>query len=156
MIHKNKEINAERLFELLRSISKYLDRKIKMYSLGGTALTILNLKKSTLDIEKEIENPNMKAHGELLKQNWHGMKPCLAVASGGLHPGHVPKLIKLMGNDVQIQAGGGIFAHPSGGLAGARALRQSVEATMQKIPLRTYAKTHPELAAAIKRWGIPK
>ena len=110
-------------------------------------------KQSTLDIQKEIENPNMKAHGELLKQKWYGMKPCLAVASGGLHPGHIPKLVKIMGNDVVIQAGGGCHAHPSGTIAGAKAMRQALEASMQKVPLRRYAKIHPELSAAIKRWG---
>ncbi len=111
-------------------------------------------KHSTLEIEREIENPNIKKHGEILKQNWFGTKPILAVASGGLHPGHIPKLVKMMGNDVLIQAGGGVHGHPQGTLVGARAMRESVEATMKKIPLKKYSKTHPPLAGAIKKWGI--
>jgi len=110
-------------------------------------------KQSTLEIEKEIENPNIKEHGKLLKQKWYGLKPIMAVASGGLHPGHIPKLVKMMGNDVVIQAGGGVHLSPEGTIYGAKAMRQSLEATMQKIPLRTYAKTHPELATVIKRFG---
>jgi len=33
----------------------------------------------------------------------------LPVSSGGLHPGHVPFLMKHLGNDLVIQAGGGIL-----------------------------------------------
>lgn len=110
-------------------------------------------KQSTLEIEKEIENPNIKEHGELLKQKWYGLKPIMAVASGGLHPGHIPKLVQLMGNDVVIQAGGGVHGHPQGTLVGAKAMRQALTATMEKIPLRTYAKAHPELQSCIKKFG---
>lgn len=48
------EINAEELFELLQSLSKFIEKEIKMYALGGTALTILNLKQSTRDIDINI------------------------------------------------------------------------------------------------------
>ena len=54
MPHNKEEIDAQRLFELLSSISKFVDRKITMYALGGTALTILNIKRSTLDIDINI------------------------------------------------------------------------------------------------------
>jgi len=54
MAHNRGEINVERLFELLTSISKFIDIKIKIYALGGTALTLLNIKKSTLDIDINI------------------------------------------------------------------------------------------------------
>lgn len=50
------EINAERLFELLESISKFIEKKINMYALGGTALTILGIKNSTLDIDINIDS----------------------------------------------------------------------------------------------------
>ncbi|MFH1127308.1 MAG: DUF6036 family nucleotidyltransferase [archaeon] len=56
MPHNKDEINAEELFELLRSISKYIEENIHMYALGGTALTILNLKASTLDIDINIDS----------------------------------------------------------------------------------------------------
>jgi hypothetical protein len=55
MAERNSKItDADELFELLASISKYLERKIKMYALGGTALTILGIKPSTLDVDIDI------------------------------------------------------------------------------------------------------
>ncbi|MAG77980.1 type III ribulose-bisphosphate carboxylase [archaeon] len=113
-------------------------------------------KKSTLDIEKEIEKRFVKEHGSILKQNWFGIKPVLAVASGGLHPGHIPKLVKMMGNNILIQAGGGVHFSPEGTIVGAKAMRQAVTATMRKIPLKKYAKTHSELEIAIKKFGVAK
>ena len=56
MAHNEKQINAEELFELIESISKFIEKEIKMYALGGTALTILNIKKSTMDIDINIES----------------------------------------------------------------------------------------------------
>ena len=45
---------------------------------------------------------------------WYGLKPVLPVASGGLHPRLVPALLETFGNDVVLQAGGGIHGHPDG------------------------------------------
>ena len=56
MAKNTKETKAKELYELLESISKYIERKINMYSLGGTALTILGIKPSTLDIDIDIES----------------------------------------------------------------------------------------------------
>jgi ribulose-bisphosphate carboxylase large chain len=76
----------------------------------------------------------------------------MAVASGGLQPGSVPALIDIFGLDVVIQAGGGIHGHPQGTEAGAKAMRQAVDAVLAKISLTEYAKSHPELGAALQRW----
>ncbi len=54
----NNEISVKELFELIKSISKYVEREVKFYALGGTALTILNLKKSTKDVDINIETEN--------------------------------------------------------------------------------------------------
>ncbi len=56
MVHNRKEANAKDLFELLESISSYIQGKIQMYALGGTALTILGIKPSTLDIDINIHS----------------------------------------------------------------------------------------------------
>jgi hypothetical protein len=56
MTHNEKEINVEELFELIESISKFIEKEIKMYALGGTALTILNIKRSTRDVDLNIES----------------------------------------------------------------------------------------------------
>ena len=82
------------------------------------------------------------------------IKPVLPVASGGLHPGMVPKLIEYFGNDTVIQAGGGIHGHPDGTVKGAKALRQAVDAAVAGIPLEEYAKTHGELGKALTKWPV--
>jgi ribulose-bisphosphate carboxylase large chain len=88
------------------------------------------------------------------KEPMYGIKPTLPVASGGLHPGMVPKLVEIFGKDTVIQAGGGIHGHPDGTIIGARTLRQAVDAAMKGIPLEEYAKDHPELAKALKKWPV--
>jgi ribulose-bisphosphate carboxylase large chain len=70
-----------------------------------------------------------------------------------LHPRSVPFLVKHLGKDLIIQAGGGVHGHPSGTTAGAKAMRQAVDATLKKISLKEYAKTHVELEEALKKWG---
>ncbi len=80
------------------------------------------------------------------------LKPVLPVASGGLHPRLVPALMETFGYDFVIQAGGGIHGHPDGTVAGAKAMRQAVDATLYGKTLEEYAKTHHELASALKQW----
>nr|VDD88907.1 RuBisCO long chain, Form III-b [uncultured archaeon] len=105
------------------------------------------------ELQEEIENKNIKATKERLEQRWENIKPVLGVSSGGLHPRYVPFLIKHLGKDLVIQAGGGIHGHPFGTRAGAIAMRQAVDATLKKISLKEYAKTHVELEEALKLWG---
>jgi ribulose-bisphosphate carboxylase large chain len=80
------------------------------------------------------------------------LKPVLPVASGGLHPRLVPALMETFGNDFVIQAGGGIHGHPNGTVAGAKAMRQAVDATLYGKTLEQYAENHQELSAALKQW----
>jgi len=95
----------------------------------------------------------VKENCEALKIEMSGFKPVLPVASGGLHPGLVPSLMELFGKDFVIQAGGGIHGHSSGTVAGAKAMRQAVEATLEGVPLKEYARTHKELETALRIWG---
>ena len=67
----------------------------------------------------------------------------------------VPKAMGDLGNDIVIGSGGGIHAHPQGPIAGGRAFRQAIDATLQGIPLQEYAKEHPELAVTIEQWADP-
>ncbi len=107
------------------------------------------------DIVKEMEKDRVpaKTGRHKLPENWHGAKPVFAVCSGGLHPGHVPPLVRMMGRDIIIQMGGGIHGHPGGTRAGATAARQAVDAVMGGEGLTKYAKTHSELYDAIRTWG---
>ncbi|PIN96370.1 ribulose 1,5-bisphosphate carboxylase, partial [Candidatus Micrarchaeota archaeon CG10_big_fil_rev_8_21_14_0_10_60_32] len=90
---------------------------------------------------------------EWLRSDFYGLKPVLPVASGGVDPTRVPRLLDLAGTELVINAGGGIHGHPCGTRAGARALRQSMDAWMAGKSLRDYAKTHVELGQALEEWG---
>ena len=104
------------------------------------------------ELEEEIEKKQVKGTKDRLAQNWEKIKPVMAVSSGGLHPGHIPFLIKHLGNDVLLQFGGGLHGHKLGTAAGARAVRQSLNATLEGIPLKEYAKNHSELRIALEQW----
>ncbi len=108
--------------------------------------------KTIKELKEDIEQTKVKGTKKRLEQKWHKIKPTLGVSSGGLHPGHVPFLMKNLGNDLVIQAGGGVHGHPHGTIAGARALRQAVDAMMRGETLKEYAKSHVELKTALEHW----
>jgi ribulose-bisphosphate carboxylase large chain len=89
---------------------------------------------------------------QVLAQNWGSLKPVLAVASGGLHPGHVPSLMRILGRDIVMQFGGGVHAHPQGSMAGAKAVRQAIDAVMAGSDLVEYARSHLELRQVLDVW----
>lgn len=89
----------------------------------------------------------------LLEQDWQHIKSAFPVSSGGLHPGLVPDVMRIFGNDVVILVSGGIHGHPKGTRAGAKAAMQAIEAEMDGITLEEKAKTHSELAQALQKWG---
>jgi 2,3-diketo-5-methylthiopentyl-1-phosphate enolase len=85
----------------------------------------------------------------------YNLKPTFPMASGGITPSMVPQVMAALGNDIVIGSGGGIHAHPQGPVAGGKAFRQAIDATMQGIPLSEYAKNHEELATSLKEWVDP-
>ncbi|MBW2972706.1 type III ribulose-bisphosphate carboxylase [Candidatus Woesearchaeota archaeon] len=111
-----------------------------------------------LAIEEEIEHPRFipDTGTHLLEQEWYGIKPVFAVASGGLHAGMTPKLVSIMGKNIIAQYGGGVHWHPKGTRYGAMGVRQAIDAAASNIPLEEYAKTHKELGDAIAKFGIPR
>jgi len=110
--------------------------------------------KEVADLTHEIEDLIVKPHGHILAENWGNVKPVFAVCSGGLYPGTIPKLVDLFGKDIIIQAGGGVHGNPLGTKAGAKSIRQAIDAVMNGIDLRTYAEKHKELKIAIEKWGV--
>lgn len=94
--------------------------------------------------------------GLLFEQDWAGLKPVVPVASGGLHPGHVPALYNLFGPDAFFAFGGGIHGHPGGSRAGARAVRAALEAVAQGVSLEQAARESPELRQALDLWAEVK
>jgi 2,3-diketo-5-methylthiopentyl-1-phosphate enolase len=83
------------------------------------------------------------------------LKPTFPMASGGITPKMVPAVMKDLGTDIVIGSGGGIHAHPQGPVAGAKAFRQAIQATMQGRPLEEAAEEFPELKAALETWSDP-
>ena len=123
----------------------------------GTAVGKMEGEKNEIrTILENIEQKKVKATKKTFSQNWGKTKPVFSVCSGGLHPGHIPKLVEFFGNDIIIQCGGGAHGHPEGTRKGAVAIRQAIDAVMKNISLKEYAKTHPELDLAIKKWGVYK
>ncbi|MDR0198669.1 MAG: ribulose 1,5-bisphosphate carboxylase large subunit [Methanomassiliicoccaceae archaeon] len=82
-----------------------------------------------------------------------GYKEVMPVCSGGIFPGLVDKIVAAAGNDVQIQAGGGVAGHRNGVRGGAMGMTQAVDAAFLGIPLAEYARTHEELRIALEMWG---
>lgn len=96
---------------------------------------------------KEVRENVEAAKGKMM------LRGVMPVASGGLNPCDVPELMKFFGNDVVIQAGGGIHAHPLGTLSGAKAMRDAVDAALNGETLERGAKNSKELALAVSQWG---
>lgn len=91
-----------------------------------------------------------------MEQEWHHIKPVFPTASGGLHPGILPEVIKILGMDIVIQVGGGVLGHPDGPMAGAKAVRQVIDACLRNIPIDQYAEKNKELRRALEKWSYIK
>jgi len=87
-----------------------------------------------------------------LTESFYVLKDTFPVASGGLHPRGVAYELQTLGTDITLQAGGGIHGHPDGTAAGARAMRQAIDAFMAGVPAEVYAKNHEELRKALLKW----
>jgi len=86
---------------------------------------------------------------------FYHIRPTFPMPSGGITPKMVPAVVKDLGPDIVIGSGGGIHAHPHGPVAGAKAFRQAIQATMEGIPLEKAAEEHPELKIALQTWVDP-
>ncbi|ARS90778.1 type III ribulose-bisphosphate carboxylase [Natrarchaeobaculum aegyptiacum] len=101
----------------------------------------------------KLANEDTPGINEWLTGDLYGLEPVLPVASGGLHPGVVDQLLEALGTDIIVQAGGGIHGHPDGTHAGAKALRQAIDASVEGVALEEYAAEHAELETALEKWG---
>jgi 2,3-diketo-5-methylthiopentyl-1-phosphate enolase len=84
-----------------------------------------------------------------------GIRTTLPVPGGGLHAGLVPGLTADLGIDYAVGAGGAVHGHSMGAAAGARAIRQAIDAVAAGQTLGEAAPGHPELAAALAAWPEP-
>ena len=110
-------------------------------------------KREVLNNYKKIAQSSNEDDLEVIAQNWHGMKTVLSVCSGGVHPGIIHRLIELLSTDIAVQVGGGVLGHPDGTQSGAKALRQAIDAYMDNVSVKEYAKSHAELKKALDLWG---
>jgi len=101
----------------------------------------------------KLANEDTVGINDWLAGDLYDRRDVLPVASGGLHPGIVEPLLDAVGTEVMVQAGGGIHGHPDGTHAGAKALRAAVEAYEDGVSLTERARNHPELDAALSKWG---
>lgn len=110
--------------------------------------------KAVADVLREKQTKAL--HPYLLAQDWGHIKSAFPVASGGLHPGLIPEVMKIYGNDLVLLVSGGIHGHPKGTRAGAKAAMQAIEAVQEHALLEDYAKTHVELHESLAKWGKMK
>jgi len=110
-------------------------------------------KREVAEISEEMEMMRVKKTKHRFEQSWGEKKPVFSVCSGGIYPGHVPYLMRNFGEDLIIQAGGGVHGHPGGTAKGATAMRQAVDATMEGESLERYGRSHKELMDAMEFWG---
>ncbi|MBA7506813.1 Ribulose bisphosphate carboxylase large chain [subsurface metagenome] len=123
----------------------------------GTAIGKLETpREEVLALQEAITGRNIRGKKHILAQGWDGTKPVFPVTSGGLHPGLIPEIIDMLGKDIVIQVGGGVWGHPHGGRAGAAAVRQAIDAALKGISLDEYAKKRKELRGALEKWGYVK
>ena len=87
---------------------------------------------------------------------YYQLKPSMPIVGGGVHPGITERYVKDLGSDIVFAAGGAIQGHPMGAAAGARAMRQAIDAVMSGIPLEDAAKEQEELRVALERFGRHK
>jgi ribulose-bisphosphate carboxylase large chain len=125
---------------------------------GTVVGKLVGSKREVMDVEHEItakilREGKSKQGFHILDQDWERIKPTLPVASGGVHPGIIPDILKILGTDIGLLVSGGIHGHPDGTRVGARAALQAIEAHMEGYTLDEYAKTHWELTKALEKWG---
>jgi len=115
-------------------------------------------RREVVELDEEMTLEHIDEHVGVLNEEWYGIKPVVPVSSGGLHPGLVPYVMNMLGEEIVIQAGGGIDGHPKGVRRGAEAMRQAIEATLEGISLTEYArdKEHSALKEALDYWGFKK
>jgi 2,3-diketo-5-methylthiopentyl-1-phosphate enolase len=89
-----------------------------------------------------------------LQSKLHAIQASWIQVGGALHPGTVPAVISDLGKDVILGAGGAVHAHPMGSQAGARAIRQAIDAVVVNRSIEDAAEEYEELRVAIHSWGV--
>jgi ribulose-bisphosphate carboxylase large chain len=122
---------------------------------SGTAVgKLVGSKKEVAAIADVLREKRTKAIKHIiLDQDWGSIRNAFPVSSGGLHPGLVPDVLDIYGEELVLLVSGGIHGHPKGTRAGAMAVMQAVEAWEENETLEAKAKQSPELEQALRKWG---
>ena len=87
-------------------------------------------------------------------QPLYHIKPTMVAISGGTTQLVIPKIVKDLGTDIILAAGGAVHGHPNGSRAGAKSMRDAIDAAVNNIPLEEAMKSSPELLAMAKHLGF--
>jgi 2,3-diketo-5-methylthiopentyl-1-phosphate enolase len=87
---------------------------------------------------------------------FYDFKPVFPAVGGGVHPGMVEQYILDLGNDIILASGGAVQGHPKGAAAGAKAMRQAIDAVVDGIQMEEAANKNEELKCALDLWGYQK
>jgi len=121
----------------------------KLMRLCGSDATSFNSPYSVYPLLKE----NFIRAAQFMKLSWYDLKPSLPVPGGGIHPASAAQIAADIGNDVLMAIGGAIQGHPGGATAGAKAMRQTMDAIVAGRSLDDAAQEFDELRQAVEIWG---
>jgi 2,3-diketo-5-methylthiopentyl-1-phosphate enolase len=90
----------------------------------------------------------------ILVSSFYHLRKTWPMVGGALHPGAVPAVLKDLGQDAILGAGGAVLAHPLGSTSGVSAFRQVLKIHSEKGDISSEYAHYPELKAAIEKWGL--
>ncbi|MFQ5892406.1 MAG: RuBisCO large subunit C-terminal-like domain-containing protein, partial [Candidatus Methanofastidiosia archaeon] len=97
-------------------------------------------------------NSQVVESANLLRKTWGHLREALPVSSGGIHALKLKRNLELLGDDTLFLAGGGVFSHKMGAEAGAKSLREALEALRKGMDLKEKAKECRELKWVLENW----
>jgi ribulose-bisphosphate carboxylase large chain len=125
---------------------------------SGTAVgKLVGSKREVTAVADTLRDRKVKPlPGVLMAQDWGKIKSAFPVASGGLHPGLVPDVMRIYGSDLVLLVSGGIHGHPKGTRRGAMATMAAIDAALEGMTLEEKAKKSAPLSEALSKWGHHK
>jgi ribulose-bisphosphate carboxylase large chain len=82
-----------------------------------------------------------------------GARVPVPVNGGGVWAGSAPTVLAAAGHDVMLLLGMGAYEHPGGPEAGARSVKEAIDAVTAGRSLEDAARSAPDLAAALRHFG---
>ena len=88
---------------------------------------------STPHAPRPLEATRYEAVLDGARDGWAGFRPVMPMVGGGLTASHVAPIVDAAGIDVLIGVGGAIQGHPTGTVAGGRAVMAAVQAAASRL-----------------------